>query len=562
VPCDESDSITDVPRHGRRWWQLGLSAAWLILLIGEALALSLSFDTNIPVIADHNSVMARLIVHSSALLRLAICGAAATTMVLLGSAELRQELSNLADQSRDRGLARSWIAIHLAAYATFFWLTKRLIEGMAQSTHQTLPVVLWMSCGAGTGISWALAAKPLGFWLHVLRRGWKALLFGTAVGILALEIGSTTDRLWASFQNWTFQAAGTILSLFDRAVICNPITHELGISGFSVSIAPVCSGFEGIGLIWAFLGGYLVLFRRELRFPQALLLIPIGTVIIWLFNVLRIVGLVLVGAWGRPEVALGGFHSQAGWLAFNIVALGLVALARRVGMFSRVDRPAEVQPIAIANPTAAYLGPLLAITATSMVTGAMSAGQFDRFYPARVLAALAALWIFRQGYASLNWSWSWFAPAIGALVFFIWIALEPIPSRNDAASGIAIQQALAGMPVFASAAWLAARIFGSVVTVPLAEELAFRGYLVRRLIAADFEDVPTTRFTWPSFLISSILFGAMHHERWLTGTIAGMLYALVLRRNGQLSHAMLSHATTNALIAAHILITGTWSLWM
>ena len=78
-----------------------------------------------------------------------------------------------------------------------------------------------------------------------------------------------------------------------------------GIKDFSVSIAPVCSGFEGIGLIWAFLGGYLVLFRRDLRFPQALLLIPIGTVIIWLFNVLRIVVLVLVGAWGRPEVARG-----------------------------------------------------------------------------------------------------------------------------------------------------------------------------------------------------------------------------------------------------------------
>ena len=99
-----------------------------------------------------------------------------------------------------------------------------------------------------------------------------------------------------------------------------------------------------------------------------MLLIPLGTVIIWLFNVLRIVGLVLLGAWGRPEVALGGFHSQAGWLAFNIVALGLVAASRQLGMFSRVDRSLESQPIAIANPTAAYLGPLLAITATTMIT--------------------------------------------------------------------------------------------------------------------------------------------------------------------------------------------------
>ena len=34
--------------------------------------------------------------------------------------------------------------------------------------------------------------------------------------------------------------------------------------------------------------------------------------------------------------------------------------------------------------------------------------------------------------------------------------------------------------------WLIFRLVGSVVTVPVAEELAFRGYLTRRAIAADF----------------------------------------------------------------------------
>jgi CAAX prenyl protease-like protein len=105
------------------------------------------------------------------------------------------------------------------------------------------------------------------------------------------------------------------------------------------------------------------------------------------------------------------------------------------------------------------------------------------------------------------------------------------------------------------------RVFGSVVMVPLAEELAFRGYLVRRLIAADFESVPADRFTWPSFLISSLLFGAMH-QRWVAGTIAGMLYALALRHRGRLGDAVLAHATTNALIAALVLTNGAWSLWM
>ena len=74
---------------------------------------------------------------------------------------------------------------------------------------------------------------------------------------------------------------------------------------------------------------------------------------------------------------------------------------------------------------------------------------------------------------------------------------------------------------------------GSVVTVPLAEELAFRGYLTRRLMATEFQEIPLGRFTWFSFLISSALFGALH-GRWLAGILAGMLYALALYRRKDL----------------------------
>ena len=150
-----------------------------------------------------------------------------------------------------------------------------------------------MACGAGSLLSWGLAAGPLAFWAGSVRRAWKVLAAGAMVGIVAVEIGSATGQLWGTFHRFTFDVARAVLGLVDSDVIYDPENFELGIRGFSVSIAPVCSGFEGIGLIWAFLGAYLLLFRRDLRFPQALLLIPIGTVIIWLFNVLRIVVLVL-----------------------------------------------------------------------------------------------------------------------------------------------------------------------------------------------------------------------------------------------------------------------------
>src|SRR5262249_19753250 len=105
------------------------------------------------------------------------------------------------------------------------------------------------------------------------------------------------------------------------------------------------------------------------------------------------------------------------------------------------------------------------------------------------------------------------------------------------------------------------RLLGHVLAVPLAEELAFRGYLTRRLIAADFEEVPLGRFSWVAFLGSSILFGALHPRWFLVGTLAGMLFALALYRRGHLWDAILAHATANAVIATYALSTGDWSSW-
>jgi CAAX prenyl protease-like protein len=94
----------------------------------------------------------------------------------------------------------------------------------------------------------------------------------------------------------------------------------------------------------------------------------------------------------------------------------------------------------------------------------------------------------------------------------------------------------------------------------LAEELAFRGYLIRKLVAKDFENVPLGQFSWFSFMLTSILFGLLH-ERWVAGTLAGMGYALALYRRGQLGDAVIAHMTTNALIAIFVLTQAKWSLW-
>jgi len=145
--------------------------------------------------------------------------------------------------------------------------------------------------------------------------------------------------------------------------------------------------------------------------------------------------------------------------------------------------------------------------------------------------------------------------AIGAAVFALWILLEPAPESPPALPGD-----LAAIPVWLAGLWLVFRILGSVVVVPLVEELAFRGYLLRKFAARRFEDLDPRHFSLLAFVASSVLFGVLH-GRWLAGTLAGMAYALAVYRRGQIGDAVAAHGTTNALIALHVLVFREWGLW-
>ena len=145
--------------------------------------------------------------------------------------------------------------------------------------------------------------------------------------------------------------------------------------------------------------------------------------------------------------------------------------------------------------------------------------------------------------------------ALGTAAFAVWVALEgvAIPKLDSPVTVVDGP----GMPEGTwMTAWLFFRVVGSVLTVPLAEELAFRGYLTRRLIKAEYWSLPVGIFTWSSFLLSSALFG-MLHGRWIAGTLSGMIFAIALYRRHELTDAVVAHATTNALIALFVLTRAT-----
>ena len=169
----------------------------------------------------------------------------------------------------------------------------------------------------------------------------------------------------------------------------------------------------------------------------------------------------------------------------------------------------------------------------------------------------AALVFYRKSYSELRLTWSWESVVIGVGVFALWITMEPLgPSKSGGTPTPAVLESMA--PVWA-AGWLFFRVVGSTITVPLAEELAFRGY-GRRLIKTDFRSISPGHMTWWSLLLSSVFFGLLH-GRWFAGALAGVAYGLAYRRRGELTDAIVAHGVTNGLIAITVLTTGSWSLW-
>jgi exosortase E/protease (VPEID-CTERM system) len=375
--------------------------------------------------------------------------------------------------------------------------------------------------------------------------------FATPVLVIA------SQRLWKLAATLTFQLVKVFLGPFVSTVIQDSVTRTLGTQKFSVQIAPSCSGLEGMGLMLVFGALWLYFFHRDYRFPRALLLIPVGMGLMFLLNSVRIAALILIGNAGASNVALGGFHSQAGWIAFNGLALAWVCVAHRVPWISSQQRSVVIDDGTVENPAAAYLVPFLAILGAAIVSRASSAG-FEWMYPLRFVAAATALLIFRRSYSNMDWRFGWTAPVIGGLVFVLWISLDRI---SGVATQNGIANGLASWPTTARIAWLIFRTLGAVVTVPIAEELAFRGFLLRRLISSDFESVSLERWTFFAVVGSSVAFGLLHGDRWIAGTVAGILYASAQKWRGRIGDAVAAHAVTNALIAIAVLWRGHWSLW-
>jgi exosortase E/protease (VPEID-CTERM system) len=430
----------------------------------------------------------------------------------------------------------------------------------ARGATWPLPVLtaLWLLCALVAVIALLRAMAPWVVWTEAARALGLLWIYAAGVALMAATAMQWSEQLWGSTAAVTFDAVRHVLAPIIPNLRSDPTTLVLATDRFAIQVSDVCSGLEGAGLLLVFCCVWLLCFRKEYIFPRALLLIPSGLALSFGLNVLRIAALMLIGHAGFADVAVYGFHSQAGWIAFNCAAGAVAIASRRSAWLNRSAAATATTATSDAhteNRTAVYLLPLLATLAASMMVHAASAG-FEKWYGVKLAVAAATLVWSVPRLRGLNWRCSWRGPLAGVAVFALWIAAAALLTRP---SGMPEQ--LVTMSVGARALWIAVRVIAAVITVPIAEELAYRGYLMRRLISADFEAVDFRQVGIIALLVSALAFGVMHGALWPAGIIAGIIYGAVLIRTGRLGEAVVAHATTNALLAGYVIAAQQWQLW-
>lgn len=409
----------------------------------------------------------------------------------------------------------------------------------------------WIALGVATACLTLLSLAHPHFWRELFaREKWK-MIFAVILASAVWWFSQSTQHLWTTMSEATFVIVAAILDLFHNDIYLNFADKHIGLDNFVVDIQPACSGYEGIGLISAFTAVYLFSFRKDFKFPIAFLLFPIAAIIIWLFNALRIVTLIMIGNYWSKEVAVWGFHTQAGWITFIITSVLVMWMAHSSRFFTK--RSVEPTSTSMNLPMATLL-PLIALLSMTFVTQALS-GEFDWLYPLRVIVTGATIIYCLKYLDLLPIKVSYISVFAGVLVAVIWMALVGVNEETDYLFFAVFTES--GTLVVIT--WLVFRFIGSVITVPIAEELGFRAYFLCRLSSQEVVTRGNIPFSIIAFAGTSLVFGILHNA-WLAGTLAGMIYAFVRYRSQHIMDAIVAHGITNMLLFIYAIYSGHWSL--
>ena len=189
---------------------------------------------------------------------------------------------------------------------------------------------------------------------------------------------------------------------------------------------------------------------------------------------------------------------------------------------------------------------------------------------ALTLAAVGYVWPgYRQHPLRLTWLWL----PVGLLGGLIWIGLCKLHLEERILSAVGLSnlmdfgqrsafnplEQLADRPLLAYG-FLAIRLFGLVLLVPLIEEMFLRGFLMRYFVRADWWRVPIGEVNRAAILVGTLVPMAMHPGELLAAAVWFSLITWLMIRTRNIWDCVAAHALTNLVLGVYVLVSGDWWL--
>jgi CAAX prenyl protease-like protein len=108
--------------------------------------------------------------------------------------------------------------------------------------------------------------------------------------------------------------------------------------------------------------------------------------------------------------------------------------------------------------------------------------------------------------------------------------------------------------------FIAVRLGGLVILVPIIEELFWRGFLLRWYISPDWQRVKLGQFSVGSFIGVTLCFALAHSEWFAAAVYCGLLNGLLYWKK-DLWNCIVAHGVSNLLLGIYIVSLGRWELW-
>jgi CAAX prenyl protease-like protein len=212
----------------------------------------------------------------------------------------------------------------------------------------------------------------------------------------------------------------------------------------------------------------------------------------------------------------------------------------------------------------AYWAPMVTFLALIQV-GTSWKSLYAEAYVARAVLVAILLAVFWKRYTSIRWNFWWLGIIVGVIGIVQWVGMQTLLERSFERFK-PDPDAFNPFTAFANDtirwAFIAIRIASAVIVVPVMEELFWRDYLWRQIIAPnDFRLAKVGEFEWPAFIIVAIAFATVHGSWWPTAIVWGLMIGALLAYTKSLGACIIAHGLTNLLLAVYVLKYHAWHLW-